>query len=75
MAEEVFQPAEPAPESGIYQVLHYRHRLSHEVTIHRGDVFPYCSECGNNVRFRLVRVAPELTEDRSFASRRKHGAG
>jgi hypothetical protein len=66
MADEVFQPAEQVPESGVYQVLHYRHRLYHEVTMVRGSSFPYCSECGNNVRFRLVRSAPLLNEDRNF---------
>jgi hypothetical protein len=66
MAEGPFQPADPVPESGIYQVLHYRHRLYHEVILLRGEVFLSCSECGNNVRFRLVRAAFPLREDRNF---------
>lgn len=68
MADEVFYPAEPVPESGIYQVLHYRHRLHHEVTMLRGSSFPPCSECGNNVRYRLVRSAPGIESDRNFAN-------
>lgn len=66
MVDAVFQPAEQVPESGVYQVLHYRHRLYHEVTILRGGSFPICSECGNNVRFRLVRSAPLIDADRNF---------
>jgi hypothetical protein len=75
MADEVFQPADQVPESGVYQVLHYRHRLSHEVTILRGGSFPECSECGSNVRFRLVRAAPLLEPDRNFHNALVRGVG
>jgi len=68
MADEVFQPADLVPESGVYQVQHYRHRLYHEVTIARGGKFPLCSECGTNVRFRLVRTAPPAALDRNFSN-------
>lgn len=74
MADEIFQPADQARESGIYQVLHYRHRLYHEVTMLRGQSFPNCSDCGNNVRFRLVRSAPLIEEDRNFSVALGHGA-
>ncbi|MGC2109205.1 MAG: hypothetical protein WA655_06780 [Candidatus Korobacteraceae bacterium] len=73
MADEVFQPADRVPGSGVYQVLHYRHRLYHEVTILRGETFPNCSECGDNVRFRLVRAAPMIEEDRNFGRSRALG--
>jgi hypothetical protein len=74
MADEVFQPGTPIPEAGVYQVLHYRHRLYHEVTLLRAGSFPTCSECGNNVRFRLVRPAPLIEEDRNFSAARGRGA-
>jgi hypothetical protein len=66
MPDDVFQPSDQVPESGIYQVQHYRHRLYHDATFVKGDTFPPCSECGANVRFRLVRQAPLLMEDRNF---------
>ncbi|MGB8887040.1 MAG: hypothetical protein WCC87_09980 [Candidatus Korobacteraceae bacterium] len=74
MSDDVFLPADPIPESGVYQVLHYRHRLYHEVTILRGESFPLCSECGSNVRFRLVRAAPCIELDRNFQGRWGLGA-
>jgi hypothetical protein len=74
MADEVFQPGDRVLESGVYQVLHYRHRLYHEVTVVRENSFPHCSECGNNVRFRLVRSAPLVGDDRNFGAARGHGA-
>ena len=74
MSDELFHPGQQVPESGIYQVLHYRHRLYHEVTIPRDTVFPPCSECGGNVRFRLVHTAPLMKCDRNFARARAHRA-
>jgi hypothetical protein len=68
MVDEVFQPADLVPESGVYQVQHYRHRLYHEASLCRGDRFPACSDCGNNVRFRLVRTAPSIELDRNFSN-------
>jgi hypothetical protein len=67
MADEVFQPGTPVPDAGVYQVLHYRHRL-YQVTILRAGSFPTCSECGSNVRFRLVRSAPLIEEDCNFGA-------
>jgi len=74
MAEEVFQPYESVPEAGIYQVLHYRHRLPHEAILLWGGAFPTCSECGSNVRYRLVRTARLLEEDRNFTSPAENSA-
>jgi hypothetical protein len=74
MADELFQPADKVPESGVYQVQHYRHRLYHEVTLLRGSIFPSCSDCETNVRFRLVRAAPMIGEDRNFFQALTHNA-
>ena len=66
MAEQVYKPGEKPPLAGIYQVIHYRHRLYHEVTILDGQEFPVCRSCGERVRFRLVRNAAPVEEDRDF---------
>jgi hypothetical protein len=73
MSDDLFQPTNEILESGVYQVQHYRHRLYHDVTILRGASFPLCSECGSNVRFRLVKAAPQIGFDRNFQS--KQGLG
>ena len=72
--DEVFQPSDPVTATGVYQVLHYRHRLWHEVTILHGQMFPKCSECGSNLRFRLVRAAPLIEQDRNFRIARSQRA-
>src|SRR5262245_33775816 len=48
------------PRSGIYEVIHSRHRLPHEVTLLAGGTFPRCGKCGNNVQFGLIRAADDL---------------
>jgi len=43
------------PRSGIYRVYHNEHRLPHEVTLLADEIFPGCAQCGNAVRFQLIR--------------------
>ena len=66
MAEDVYKPGDTAPRSGIYQVVHQRHRTPHEVTVLAGHAFPACRSCGEQVRFRLVNAAVPVTEDTDF---------
>ena len=65
-AEQVFQPGETVPESGVYTVLHEQHREKHSATIFKGDRFPQCARCGNEVRFMLSRPAALISEDADF---------
>ena len=48
-------------ESGIYCVFHRSHRLAHEVTLLRDQLFPRCIKCEDSVYFELVRSAPDIT--------------
>src|SRR5205814_6491007 len=61
-----FRVGESVPASGIYRVFHPDHRLSHEVTLLKGDAFPVCEECGHDVHFELLHAAPSLDETRNF---------
>ncbi|HZS27613.1 MAG TPA: hypothetical protein VFB76_10310 [Candidatus Angelobacter sp.] len=54
-----FRGREKIPESGIYRVVHDKHRLPHEVTLLCGQVFPKCMKCEDLVYFELVRSAPD----------------
>jgi len=47
-------------QTGIYRVLHSKHRLPHEVTLLKGEYFPRCSNCGSAVQFELVQTAPDM---------------
>jgi hypothetical protein len=57
-ARQVFRTGATVPESGIYRVFHSAHRLPHEVTLFRGNVFPRCSKCQDKVVFELLHAAP-----------------
>lgn len=65
-AEQVFQPGEVVPESGVYTVLHDGHRERHPATIFHGGHFPQCARCGKAVRFVLSRPAALISEDVDF---------
>jgi len=65
-AEQIFKPGEIAPESGMYTVVHDRHRQNHLATIFKGERFPACARCEGNVRFVLSRPAVLIVEDADF---------
>ncbi len=55
-----FSCGERIPESGIYRVLHRNHRLPHEVTLLRDQLFPKCMKCDDSVEFELMRSASSV---------------
>jgi hypothetical protein len=55
-----FRCGEKILESGIYRVVHSNHRLPHEVTLLRDQLFPRCSRCEDSVYFELLRSAPDV---------------
>jgi hypothetical protein len=65
-AEQTFKSGDEVPESGVYTVIHDRHRPSHAATIFKGERFPVCAHCGPQVRFVLVRPAALISEDSDF---------
>jgi hypothetical protein len=63
----VFLPGSPIRLTGIYEVIHDRgHRTTHEAVLHGKDLFPNCDQCGEKVRFRLIRTAPYIFDDEDF---------
>lgn len=42
------------PFSGIYNVIHKQHRLTHEVTLLKSNTFPRCAKCDKAVQFELI---------------------
>ena len=57
------------PESGIYRVSHSQHRLPQEVTLLKGQAFPRCSRCAEDVVYELVRSAPAAANPSGFGVR------
>jgi hypothetical protein len=61
-----FAPQQVVIQSGVYQVLHHRHRFPHEATLLEGEIFPACQYCEDKVRFRLVLTAKRIELDFDF---------
>ena len=59
---ERFCPGSEVEVSGIYEVFHALHRISHRVTLIEGHDFPPCSRCKDKVRFELVRANRALND-------------
>jgi len=53
--KSAFQPGDAVPRSGIYRVIHGKHRPPHENSFLSGEKFPACQTCGADVKFELVR--------------------
>jgi CheY-like chemotaxis protein len=67
IVERSFRPGEIAAESGVYKVVHQRHRGAHSVLVLAGMRFPGCKVCGERVRFRVERSARQWNEPRTPA--------
>jgi len=65
-AEQSFKPGDAVTESGVYTVVHDRHRQKHSATIFKGHKFPLCARCGEKVRFLLLRPSALISEDIDF---------
>ena len=63
-----FRVGEEIQESGLYHVFHAEHRTSHKAVLLRGQTFPRCKECIENVHFELIMSVPELDTDPNFKS-------
>jgi hypothetical protein len=64
--QPTFRTGEPIAESGIYRVIQKAHRLPHEVTLLRDQLFPRCAKCRDEVKFELVRAASEPLNHQDF---------
>lgn len=58
-----FAPGDRVRESGIYRVLHDGHRPVHAVCAVKGDTFPDCRQCKQQVRYELWMEADYLNQD------------
>ncbi len=60
-----FKPGMVVEQSGIYEVFHALHRITHQVTLVAGRHFPYCARCRDKVRFELARAVNDATAQKS----------
>jgi hypothetical protein len=53
---KTYKPGEVVGHSGVYKIYHDSHRLMHEATLLSGTRFPRCRQCGERVRFTLIKA-------------------
>jgi hypothetical protein len=62
-----FKPGDKVTKSGIYSVTHDgKHADAQEATVVAGKRFPRCNECGDAVRFTLVKHARHVLRHDHF---------
>ncbi len=64
MAAGSYISGQRVPASGIYEVRHREHRVPHEVTLLKDQLFPPCARCGTAVQFKIVRVVAAIDKMR-----------
>lgn len=61
-----FRVYEDVPFTGVYRVFHSTHRVSHEVVLRAGEVFPRCNKCDEDVHFELLQPVSALRTGSDF---------
>lgn len=64
--EKLYHVGEQVPQTGLYRVFHYQHRLPHDVVMLKGELCPACHKCGERVLFKLSSTAEPLAMDHDF---------
>jgi len=55
---QAYKPGQIVPFSGTYTAVHEEHRPQHEVVAIRGEEFPRCRICRDDVGFYVARPVP-----------------
>lgn len=58
-------PGEIVQESGVYEICHSDEPRSSLILL-RNTFFPYCKQCAELVRYKLVQSVPHISEDTDF---------
>jgi hypothetical protein len=67
---DALKAGDTVKKSGIYSVRHEdEHVGAHDVTCVAGKPLPSCAECGEKVRFVLVRAATHVSRHEQFKAR------
>jgi len=62
-------PGELIQHSGIYEICHEDERRA-TVILMRNTIFPFCRQCGEHVRYKLLQAVPHISEDEDFREER-----
>ena len=60
-----FPAGETIEQSGLYEICHHDEPRTTVILVHNG-VFPFCRQCGEKVRYKLLQAVPHISEDPDF---------
>ena len=63
----IYRSGQRVPQTGLYRVIHYQHRLPHDAVLTQSDQFPQCNKCGLRVAFTPSQNTHSLLDDEDFA--------
>jgi hypothetical protein len=58
-------PGDATEHSGVYEICHVDEERT-TVILTRNTILPYCRQCGERVRYKLVHPVPHISEDPDF---------
>jgi hypothetical protein len=61
----IYHTGDSVPVTGIFTAVHACEAKEIEIMLFRDAFFPRCPHCGN-LHFRLLRSAPQISEDEDF---------
>ena|SRR5947209_7292382 len=61
----MLMPGEVIACSGIYEICHFDENRATAILM-RNTIFPYCRQCGERVRYKLLQPVPHISEDPDF---------
>jgi len=64
---QAYKPGQTVPATGIYSAVHGPHRPEHDVVAIRGEEFPPCRICKEEVRFYISSQVPHMMHDFDLA--------
>ena len=66
-SNDVLASGESARHSGLYNVEHGSDVIEQEIFIRKGTLLPFCQDCGNPIKYRLVKRMEYIAEDPDFS--------
>ena len=66
-SNDVLASGESARHSGLYNVEHGSDVIEQEIFIRKGTMLPLCQDCGNPIKYRLVKKMEYIAEDPDFS--------
>ena len=66
-SNDVLASGENVRHSGLYNIEHDSDVIEQEIFIRKGTMLPFCQDCGNPIKYRLIQKMEYIAEDPDFS--------